>query len=413
MPHAALPPDTPITAVLVAGLMIPHETIDVVGDATVSELYTEHVALLRVAVGEYDGRELKATGDRLVVAFSNAASALRCAIAMHQALDDELKHANQLRIGVDAVRPSVMDGELVGEPIRSAERLCDMASNGQIIASDAVCRLAGRPVETWCAPLRPASVAGLGRPLQAMVVRWWEAKAGESFYPALVPLQATRVLIVDDQRLVRAGFRAIVEYEADMTVIGEGADGREAIELARRLAPDVILMDIRMPGIDGLQAARQIVAETASRVLVLTTFDADEYVYEALRAGASGFLLKDAPGEQLVSAIRSIAVGDALIDPSITRRLIERFARAARPRSSIPEPLRELTTRELDVLRLIARGLSNGEIAAKLCVEETTIKTHVGRILMKLGLRDRVQAVVSAYEWGFVTPQGGEPAAPN
>jgi DNA-binding NarL/FixJ family response regulator len=209
------------------------------------------------------------------------------------------------------------------------------------------------------------------------------------------------VLIADDQRLVRAGFRVILDAEPDLQVVGEASDGAEAIELTRRLAPDVVLMDIRMPQVDGLTAARSLVRETTTRVVILTTFDADEYVYEALRLGASGFLLKDAPPEQLVTAVRCAARGDALIDPAITKRLITAFAR---PVPSVQhEALASLTARELDVLRLVARGLSNNEIAAELVVEESTVKTHVARILMKLDVRDRVQAVVRAYETGFVS----------
>jgi DNA-binding NarL/FixJ family response regulator len=212
------------------------------------------------------------------------------------------------------------------------------------------------------------------------------------------------VLVVDDQQLVRAGFRVILDLEPDFTVVGEAGDGHEAITLATRLQPTVVLMDVRMPGMDGLNAARAIVADTASRVLMLTTFDSDEYVYAALRAGASGFLLKDAPSQHLVTAVRSVAAGDALIDPTITRRLIQQFVRATRPRNTVPERLAVLTPRERDVLRHIAQGLSNAEIAQALTVEENTVKTHVGRILTKLDLRDRVQVVVLAYETGFVVP---------
>ena len=215
---------------------------------------------------------------------------------------------------------------------------------------------------------------------------------------------AISVLIADDQRLVRAGFRVILAGEPDIAVVGEAADGAEAVELARALVPDVVLIDIRMPNMDGLAAARKVIGACASRVLILTTFDADEYVYEALRMGASEFLLKDAPPDQLIGAVRSIASGNALIDPVITRRLIGRFAHAVRPPALQPDQLKALTTRELDVLRLVARGLTNAEIADELVVEESTVKTHVSRILLKLGLRDRVQAVVIAYESGFVVP---------
>jgi DNA-binding NarL/FixJ family response regulator len=223
--------------------------------------------------------------------------------------------------------------------------------------------------------------------------------------PARLADGTISVLIADDQRLVRAGFRVILAGEPDISVVGEAANGAEAVELARKLAPDVVLMDIRMPTMDGLTAARQVLSSGDSRVLMLTTFDADEYVYETLRMGASGFLLKDAPPDQLIGAVRSIASGNALIDPAITRRLISRFAHAVRPATMQPAALRDLTARELDVLRLVARGLANAEIAAELVVEESTVKTHVSRILLKLGLRDRVQAVVIAYESGFVVPE--------
>ncbi|PYI64677.1 DNA-binding response regulator [Arthrobacter livingstonensis] len=215
---------------------------------------------------------------------------------------------------------------------------------------------------------------------------------------------AVTVLVVDDQRLVRTGFRVILGSDPGIRVVGEAGDGRDAIELTRTLAPAVVLMDIRMPNMDGLASARVILGETNSRVLMLTTFDSDEYVYAALRAGASGFLLKDVPGEQLIAAVHSVAAGDALIDPSITRRLIERFAIAVRPRTEEPAQLATLTQREREVLRLVAEGLSNAEIADRLVVEESTAKSHVARILMKLALRDRVQAVVFSYECGFVVP---------
>jgi DNA-binding NarL/FixJ family response regulator len=215
---------------------------------------------------------------------------------------------------------------------------------------------------------------------------------------------ATRVLLVDDQALLRAGFRLILESEPDLEVAGESADGLDAVETARRLAPDVVLMDIRMPRMDGVEATRRIVAAGSAKVLILTTFDLDEYVFDALRAGASGFLLKDTPAEDLVTAVRVVAGGDALLSPSVTRRLIEEFARQPVGQTAQPAALATLTARELEVLKLMARGMTNGEIARELVVSETTVKTHVGRVLDKLSLRDRVQAVVFAYETALVRP---------
>jgi len=218
----------------------------------------------------------------------------------------------------------------------------------------------------------------------------------------------TRVLIADDQALVRTGFRVMLEAQPDLEVVGEAGDGREAIEAARLLRPHVVLMDIRMPVLDGIDATRRIVREGSSRrVLILTTFDLDEYVYEALRAGASGFLLKDAGRDELIHAVRVVAAGEALPSPSITRRLIEDFANRPRTRDR-PEKLAALTPRELEVLRLIARGLTNADIAHTLVVGDATVKTHITRIFAKLSLHDRAQAVVLAYESGLVQPGAGQ-----
>jgi DNA-binding NarL/FixJ family response regulator len=235
---------------------------------------------------------------------------------------------------------------------------------------------------------------------------------------------SVRVLLVDDQALIRAGFRMILDAEEGIEVVGECADGTQAVDSVRRLKPDVVLMDIRMPEMDGIEATRRIVAasqapaggpggvsppdgfpgEPLVRVLMLTTFDLDEYVYDALRAGASGFLLKDVPAEHLVEGIRVVAAGEALLAPSVTKRLIHEFSRSAPGRRELPASLQDLTPRELEVFKLLARGLSNAEIAGELVVSETTVKTHVAHILMKLGVRDRVQAVVLAYESGVVAP---------
>ena len=235
----------------------------------------------------------------------------------------------------------------------------------------------------------------------------------------------TRVLVVDDQALVRTGFRMIINAEPDLEVVAEAGDGVEALEAVGRCHPDVVLMDIRMPRLDGVEATRRLLGEPASeevapppeagspRVVILTTFDLDEYVFDALRAGASGFLLKDVPPEDLVEAIRVVARGDALLSPSVTRRLIDRFARLPANSGAVavsPPGMGQLTEREFEVFGLIARGMSNAEIATSLYVSETTVKTHVGRVLMKLQLRDRVQAVVLAYESGLVQP-GVQPGA--
>jgi DNA-binding NarL/FixJ family response regulator len=217
-----------------------------------------------------------------------------------------------------------------------------------------------------------------------------------------------RVLIADDQELVRDGFGMILDAQLDIEVVGGAHDGREAIEMARALRPDVVLMDIRMPELDGIAATRRLIADgDAPRILMLTTFDGDEYVYEAMKAGASGFMLKDVRREELINAVRVVAAGDALLAPALTRRLIADFVRRPPPGAGPSGAMADLTERELDVVRLVARGRSNAEIAAELVVSEATVKTHVARILAKLGLRDRVQVVVAAYESGFVQP--GEP----
>jgi DNA-binding NarL/FixJ family response regulator len=215
-----------------------------------------------------------------------------------------------------------------------------------------------------------------------------------------------RVLVADDQSMIRAGFRMLLKNEEGIEVVAEAEDGIEAVEKAARYSPSIVLMDIRMPKLDGLEATRRILAaDSSARVLILTTFDLDEYIYEALRAGASGFVLKDDPPEQLIAAIRTVASGDALLSPAVTRRVIKDFTQL--PRRDAPKGLDELTDRELDVFRLIAKGLSNSEIGQELYINDTTVKTHVAHVFQKLGVRDRVQAVVLAYRCGLV--EGEEP----
>ena len=259
--------------------------------------------------------------------------------------------------------------------------------------------------------MRPAGsfrVKGISESVATALVRWREDDGEDAPPPREdAPLRPITVVIADDQRLLRTGFRVILDAEPDITVVGEAGDGLAAVDVVARRRPDVVLMDIRMPELDGLAAAERILADpqNTTAVVMLTTFDASEYVFKALRVGATGFLLKDTPSDRLLDAVRVAAAGEALIAPRITRRLIAEFARASRPAGDeLPPALAELTAREIDVLRLVAQGLSNAEIAAELVLGENTIKTHVGRLLSKLQLRDRVQAVVLAYETGLVTP---------
>jgi DNA-binding NarL/FixJ family response regulator len=340
----------------------------------------EAVALLRAYTGEQASRDI----DGLTATFAGAAAALDCAIA--------LARAGAERVGLDA-------GEELFDATLVATRLCEAAEPGQVLVSETVRLIAGRHAAAAIRPAGALRLRGVGQPVGVA-----EVLVAETPPPDPGRAAPITVGIADDQALVRAGFRVIVEAEPDMTVVGEAGDGRIALDIVRRLRPAVMLMDIRMPELDGLRAAEAILGdpELATAVLMLTTFGTREYVYDALRMGASGFLLKDAPAARLLDAIRVAAAGDALLEPSITRDLIAQFARvAAPPADGVPDAVAALTARELEVLRLIARGLSNAEIAAELVLGEQTVKTHVGRVLAKLGLRDRVQAVILAYETGL------------
>jgi DNA-binding NarL/FixJ family response regulator/class 3 adenylate cyclase len=375
------------------------------GDAAADAVRRRHFAQLRVAIAAHAGREVKSTGDGLMVAFASAAAAVHCAIAMQHAAAGE-DDGPDLRIGLAAGEPLADGDDLYGTPVVIASRLCDAAAAGQILATEVVRQVAASRVEARIAPAGALRLRGVEERVATAEVLWRsdDAQSDEPAEPA--PREIT-VVIADDERLLRAGFRVILDGEPDIRVVGDAADGRAALDVVRRRRPDVVLMDIRMPELDGLQAAEQIVADPDldTAVLMLTTFDASAYVYDALRIGASGFLLKDTPADRLIDAIRVVAAGEALLAPSITRRLIAQFARAARPEpGAIPPALAELTARELEVLRLVAAGLSNAEIAAELVLGANTIKTHVARLLSKLGLRDRVQAVVLAYETGLVSP---------
>ncbi|MEN3342004.1 MAG: hypothetical protein V7644_1408 [Actinomycetota bacterium] len=395
------------------------------------EVMQDHRRLLRAAWAEGGGREVDADGDSFFVVFRRPRQAVDAAVAAQRALaehDWPGGVALKVRIGIHTGEASVASDQYVGLAVHRAARICDAAHGGQILLSETTRSLledeeqefehfelrdlGPQVLKDFDRPVRIYQLTGAGFPGDFPTLR----TAGDGA-AALAERQeelatteggpVVRVLIVDDQALVRAGFRMILEAEPDIEVVAEAADGGEAIAECRRLQPDVVLMDVRMPEIDGIEATRRLLGQegTETKVVMLTTFDMDEYVYDALRAGASGFMLKDVPPEQLVTGIRAVASGDALLAPSVTRRVIEEFVR--RPPASVralPAKLSELTARELEVLKLVAKGLSNAEIATALFVSETTVKTHVAHVLMKLALRDRVQAVVLAYESGLAQP---------
>ena len=391
---------------------------DRAGDDAADAVRRSHLSALREVVARYGAREVKSTGDGLMVAFPSAVAAVRCAIEMQRSTAAQ-PHGLGLRAGLDAGEPLAEDNDLYGTAVIVASRLCDAADEGEILASEAIRHIAGSRVVELLSPAGAMRLPGIAEPVAVARVRWREEDAAAAPPPAAAepaaPARPITVVLADDQRLLLTGFRVILEAEADITVVGQATDGRTAIDVVRRRRPDVVLMDIRMPELDGLRAAERILTdpELGTAVIMLTTFDLSEYVYQALRIGASGFLLKDTPADRLLDAVRVVAAGDALLAPSITRSLIERFTRAARPAADgVPPALAELTARELHVLRLVARGLSNAEIAAELVLGENTIKTHVARILSKLRLRDRVQAVVLAYESGLIEPELSPEGAP-
>jgi DNA-binding NarL/FixJ family response regulator len=355
----------------------------------------------------------------------DAAVAAQRALAEHGWPNDvELR----VRIGIHTGEASLVGDQFVGLAVHRAARICDAGHGGQILLSETTRSLlvdeeeefehfelhdlGPQVLKDFDRPVRIYQLTVAGLPGEFPALRTTAGHGAATLADRQDELATTekdggvRVMIVDDQALVRAGFRMILEAEPHLEVVGEAADGGEAVEACKSLGPDVVLMDVRMPEMDGIEATRRLLADRAeTKVVMLTTFDMDEYVYDALRAGASGFLLKDVPPEQLVEGIRSVASGDALLAPSVTRRVIEEFVR--RPPASartLPAKLEDLTARELEVLKLLARGLSNAEIAKELFVSETTVKTHVAHVLMKLDLRDRVQAVVLAYESGLIQP---------
>jgi DNA-binding NarL/FixJ family response regulator/class 3 adenylate cyclase len=369
------------------------------------DVLAEHHRVLRGIFEEAGGEGIGIQGDAFFVAFRRPKDAVAAALAGQRALvGHEWPHDVQprVRMGIHTGEASISADEYHGLAVHRAARICAAGQGGQILVSQATHSML-EDEELAFLDLGEQQLKDFERPVRIyeLVSPDGVAQGGQT------GKSCVRVLIVDDQALVRAGFRMILEAEEDMEVAGEAGDGRAAVEEARRLRPDVVLMDVRMPELDGIEATRMLLGHDGqnTRVVMLTTFDMDEYVYEALRAGASGFLLKDTPPEQLVEGIRAVASGDALLAPSITRRVIEEFvSRPPGTARALPPELEELTPREAEVLTLMARGQSNAEIADQLVVSETTVKTHVAHVLTKLGLRDRVQAVVFAYESGIIEP---------
>ena len=380
------------------------------GQQQYEQLLLEHRAVILEAVETYAGKIVDTQGDSTFAVFARASDAVRAAATAQRELDQRAWPDDavvRVRMGIHTGEATPSDGTYHGLAVHRVARICSEARGGQVLVSHATVSV----IEDARDGLAGVSLVEVGeRRLKDFEepVRLHQLATPDGAR-AEAPPTRIGVLIVDDQALVRTGFRMILEAEPDLDVVGEAADGAEAVDEARRTKPDVILMDVRMPNVDGLEATRRLLEgrHDGPRVLILTTFDLDEYVYEALKVGASGFLLKDTPPEDLVDAIHVVARGEALLAPSITKRVIEEFVR--RPPGSVRTPapeLEELTPRELDILRFVARGLSNAEIAKEAFVSETTVKTHVAHILMKLRLRDRVQAVVFAYENDVVTPGG-------
>ena len=412
-----------------------------------ADLMADHELLLRRAFQDAGGHEINTQGDSFFVAFRRPKEAVAAAVdaqravARHPWPDDARM---RVRIGIHTGEATVTGDRYVGLAVHRAARICAAGHGGQVLLSQTTQALLEEEEELGdldFADLGPRSLKDFDRPIRiyqllapGLSAEFPDLRSADERAATASARLADRhevadadeateaggsdrisVLLVDDQELVRTGFRMILDAEEGMEVVGEAANGKDALNEAVRLRPDVVLMDVRMPELDGIEATRRLLADGGvdSKVVMLTTFDMDEYVYEALSAGASGFLLKDAPPEQLVAGIRAVCSGDALLAPSVTRRVIEEFVRRPPDGERTPPPeLEELTPRENEVLTLIARGLSNAEIAQTLVVSETTVKTHVARVLMKMGLRDRVQAVVMAYESGLIQPgQAGAAAA--
>jgi DNA-binding NarL/FixJ family response regulator len=391
------------------------------GDTEYARLLDEHRLVIDEAVTAAGGRCVDAEGDGTLSVFAAATSACRAAVAAQRALaSHEWPAPLRVRMGLHTGEAQRLDSHPVGLALHQAQRVCNAGHGGQLLLSDATRQILGHalPEATTLRDLGEFEVRNFDAPQRLFQV-CGDDLAGD--FPELrVPpatsrpstdgtVRAVRVLVADDQELVRTGLRMILQPQPTIDVIGEAADGRQAVSEVLRLRPDVVLMDIRMPNLDGIEATAQIVKQSpTTKVVILTTFDLDEYVYRALQAGASGFLLKDAPPAEIVAALEVVARGDAMLAPAVTRRLLNEFAKRASGVHPAAPRLASLSDREAEVLALIARGFSNAEIASELVLGENTVKTHVGSVFSKLGVRDRVAAVVLAYEAGVVAPGGAE-----
>jgi DNA-binding NarL/FixJ family response regulator/class 3 adenylate cyclase len=329
--------DTHFVTILFTDLVGSTALFDRGGDDRADVKRREHFAALRLAVADHDGREVKSTGDGLMVAFSSAVAAVRCAVAMQRATTGA-PGGLAIRVGIDAGEPLPDDTDLYGRSVIVASRLCDAADGGEILASEIVCGIARGRLREPIQAVAPLNLKGFGDRVAAARVLWREEDGVPEPDDLGAAQRQIQVVIADDQSLLRGGFRVVIDAESDMHVVGEAANGREAIDVVRRHRPDVVLMDIRMPELDGLRAAEQILSDPglSTAVLMLTTFDWMEYIHTALQIGASGFLLKDAPADRLLDAIRVVAGGDALLDPSITRRLIGRLTSGSRAPTTSP-----------------------------------------------------------------------------
>ena len=387
------------------------------GDTEYGNVLDQHRSLIAQVVADEGGRCVDVEGDGTLSVFAAATSACRAAVAAQRALAAHAwPAALRVRMGLHTGEAQRLDSHPVGLALHQAQRVCNAGHGGQLLLSDATRQILGHalPDATTLRDLGEFEVRNFDTALRLFQVC---AEDLPTEFPSLrVPVAASappaggtgrsvRVLVVDDQELVRTGLRMILQPQPTIDVVGEAADGVQAVSEVGRLRPDVVLMDIRMPNLDGIEATAQIVSQSpTTKVVILTTFDLDEYVYRALQAGASGFLLKDAPPSELVAALEIVARGDAMLAPAVTRRLLGEFAKRTRGVHPAAERLASLSEREAEVLALIARGRSNAEIAAELFLGENTVKTHVSAVFSKLGVRDRVAAVVLAYEAGVVAP---------